>query len=45
MGVIFSMALNMYRSLHLIISYLLRDDKEKLEDKSQDSIGNIEVDG
>ena len=34
-------ALDMYRSLHMIIPYLLRDEQGDLEDKSQTWIGDI----
>ena len=41
MGVTPRKALDMYRSPHLIIFYLLRGKQENLEDKSQVWIGDI----
>ena len=41
MGVIPSKALDMYGSLYLTISYLLRGEQGDLEDKPQDWIGDI----
>ena len=40
MGVTSRKALDMYRSLHLTISYLLRDEQGDLEDKSRAWIGD-----
>ena len=37
-----NMALDMYGSPHLTISYLLKDEQGNLEDKSQGWIGDIE---
>ena len=43
MDVTSSMALDMYRSLHLTIPYLQRGEREDLEDKFQSWIGNIRL--
>ena len=40
MDVTFKKVLDMYRSLHLTIPYLLRDEQNDLEDKSQAWIGD-----
>ena len=41
MGVTLNKVLDMYGSLHLTSPYLLRDEQEDLEDKSQGWIGDI----